>query len=157
MSDTGRRAKVTPENKQEARKLSELWASRSHPSQAEFGETYKIGNQSAVGQFLRGNVPLSLKAAKGFALGLGCRIEDFSPRLAAEAAGIASFVPADNLPPDVAQLASAIAELKGRQRTFFFRAAAQALDVAKELPAVEGSRKQAVLAQETHPKRGRAG
>lgn len=49
-----------------------------------FGEQFEIGNQSAVGQFLRGEAALSLKAAKGFALGLGCPISAFSKRLAAE-------------------------------------------------------------------------
>jgi hypothetical protein len=83
MEKGNRKAKITAETQQEALRLKQLWDTRSHPSQAEFGETYKIGNQSAVGQFLRGEVPLSLNAARGFALGLGCQIGEFSPRLAA--------------------------------------------------------------------------
>jgi hypothetical protein len=79
-----RKAKVTDENRQEAVRLRALWDSRRHESQAIFGERYGIGNQSAVSQFLRGETPLSLNAAKGFARGLGCTISDFSPRLARE-------------------------------------------------------------------------
>lgn len=81
-----RKAKVTSEHKQEAALLTELWETRIHETQVLFGERYGIGGQSAVGQFLRGEVPLSLKAARGFAQGLQCQISDFSPRLAREAA-----------------------------------------------------------------------
>ena len=80
-----RKAKVTEEHRQEAARLAALWDTRSHPSQAIFGEQYEIGSQSAVGQFLRGDTPLSLKAAAGFASGLGCKISDFSIRLAKQA------------------------------------------------------------------------
>ena len=82
MQSKGRKAKVTAENKEEARRLAKLWEEKKHHTQAVFGETYGVGNQSAVGQFLRGEVPLSMKAAAGFAKGLGCEISDFSPRLA---------------------------------------------------------------------------
>ena len=71
--------------KEEARRLKEIWDAADparRGTQAEFGEAHLIGNQSAVGQFLRGETPLSLKAAKGFAKGLACKIADFSPRLA---------------------------------------------------------------------------
>ena len=80
-----RKAKVTDEHRQEAARLAALWDTRAHPSQAIFGEQYEIGSQSAVGQFLRGDTPLSLKAAAGFASGLGCKISDFSIRLARQA------------------------------------------------------------------------
>jgi len=88
MNAAPRKAKVTEESRQESVLLKKLWDSRkgNKLSQAEFGETWKIGGQSAVGQFLRGDVPLSLNAAKGFAAGLGCNIGDFSPRLAKIAA-----------------------------------------------------------------------
>lgn len=71
--------------KEEAKRLKEIWDGADvsvRGTQADFGDVYSIGNQSAVGQFLRGETPLSLKAAKGFAKGLGCKIADFSPRLA---------------------------------------------------------------------------
>lgn len=85
MFDTkNKKAKVTPETKEEARQLRAIWDKTEHPSQAVFGEIYGIGGQSAVGQFLRGDVPLSVKAAKGFAEGLGCAVDEFSPRLARE-------------------------------------------------------------------------
>ena len=87
-----RKAKVTPETLQEAAELKRLWGSREHPGQAVFGEVYEIGNQSAVGQFLRGETPLSLKAARGFAKGLGVDIAEFSPRLASEVAKSAEYL-----------------------------------------------------------------
>ncbi len=84
MAKNIRKAKVTPETQAESVKLKDIWeAKNDRPSQAIFGETFQIGSQSAVTSFLNGHTPLSLKAAKGFAAGLGCRISDFSPRLAA--------------------------------------------------------------------------
>lgn len=79
-----RKAKVTDEHRAEARQLSVIWAATKHETQAIFGEKYNIGNQSAVGQFLRGESSLSIKAAQGFAKGLNCNVADFSPRLDAE-------------------------------------------------------------------------
>lgn len=83
-----RKARVTDVHLGEAARLRRFWDLRASPklSQAEFGERYGIGNQSAVGQFLRGQTPLSLKAAKGFIQGLndaGVDVElgDISPRL----------------------------------------------------------------------------
>lgn len=130
MTTEYRRAKVTPENLEEARRLGQLWESRSHPPQAEFGEAYDIGNQSAVSAFLRGKTPLSLKAARGFAAGLGCRIEDFSPRLAAEAAAISNMVTADALRPEVAEVALAIDALPPRHREWVLGIVRQTLEVA---------------------------
>ncbi len=61
-----------------------MWVAHTErPNQTIFGEKYGVGTQSAVTSFLSGRTPISLKAAKGFAEGLGCRIADFSPRLAA--------------------------------------------------------------------------
>ena len=80
----------------EAKTLMALWnAARTAGAvgpQDQVGETYEIGSQSAVGQFLRGDKPLSLKAACGFAAALRCTLADFSPRLAAEAQTAAQFV-----------------------------------------------------------------
>jgi hypothetical protein len=128
MPQASKKAKVTPETQEEAKRLSELWATRSHPSQAEFGETYGIGNQSAVGQSLRGDTPLSLKAASGFAKGLGCRIEDFSPRLAAEASSIASVSTENRLLPSVAEVAARINTLPPRQRDLILNVASAMLN-----------------------------
>ena len=72
---------------EESQLLTAIWRdtpAKQRGSQAEFGEKFEIGNQSAVGQFLRGESPLSMKAAKGFAKGLSCPISAFSKRLAAE-------------------------------------------------------------------------
>jgi hypothetical protein len=82
---TTRKARVTEEHLQEAARLRAIWdATPDKPSQQVFGERFEIGNQSAVGQFLRGAVPLSMKAAVGFAKGLQCNLADISPRLALE-------------------------------------------------------------------------
>ena len=77
---------------QEAASLRAIWdATPNRMSQAEFGETFNIGGQSAVGNFLKGASPLSLKAAAGFAKGLGVSIEQFSPRLAEQANALAEI------------------------------------------------------------------
>lgn len=94
MSDQNqRKAKITPETKAESARLRAIWeASEYKLSQAAFGERYAIGSQPAVGFFLNGQTPLSLKAAQGFARGLRCEIKDFSPRLAVQANSIADSV-----------------------------------------------------------------
>lgn len=76
---------ITEEHRRECRALREIWekAGTNRLTQVEFGEKFNIGSQAAVGHFLRGTSAISLKAAKGFAAGLGCQIADFSPRLAA--------------------------------------------------------------------------
>lgn len=84
-----KRGKVTDEHREDARRLKEIWdatyenrkAVKLH-TQGAFGTEYGIGGQAVVGFFLSGHTALSLKAAKGFAKGLGCSIRDFSPRLA---------------------------------------------------------------------------
>jgi transcriptional regulator with XRE-family HTH domain len=81
----GRRGIVTPENEGESRKLKALWVeyrSAGGLSQLEFGDEFGIGTQSAVTNMLNGKMAISLKAAKGFAKGLGVEIKQFSPRLA---------------------------------------------------------------------------
>ncbi|XJC72772.1 hypothetical protein ACHFCA_17385 [Delftia tsuruhatensis] len=83
---------------EEAARLRAIWdATPNRMSQAEFGETYNIGGQSAVNNFLKGASPLSLKAALGFARGLGVSMRDFSPRLADQAKAVAET--ATDLPP----------------------------------------------------------
>ena len=84
-------SKLTDENREESAKLKALYEKAGHGmSQEKFGQTYGIGNQGAVWQCLNGRgMPISLKAAQGFAKGLNCKIEDFSPRLAAYAQTVA--------------------------------------------------------------------
>lgn len=81
------KAKITDEHREESRLLKEIWDSSGHGklTQAEFGHQYGIGTQAAVGFFLNGKSAISMKAAKGFARGLGCPISAFSKRLATEA------------------------------------------------------------------------
>jgi hypothetical protein len=87
MKKIGRQAIDPLKISEESKLLTAIWhntPAKQRGSQAEFGEKFEIGNQSAVGQFLRGESPLSMKAARGFAKGLGCQISAFSKRLAAE-------------------------------------------------------------------------
>jgi phage repressor protein C with HTH and peptisase S24 domain len=86
-------AQLTEENLRESARLKALYESANHGlSQAAFGAMYDIGNQGAVWQCLNGKgMPISLKAAMGFARGLGVDISEFSPRLAAEASKHAEF------------------------------------------------------------------
>jgi transcriptional regulator with XRE-family HTH domain len=70
----------------EAEALRKLWESAiesERGTQAEFGERLQIGSQGLMWQLLNGKTPISLKAGKAFAVGLKCKLSDFSPRLAA--------------------------------------------------------------------------
>lgn len=53
-------------------------------SQEEFGSRFEIGSQGMVWQYLNARRPLNIKAATGFARGLGVDVDAFSPRLAEE-------------------------------------------------------------------------
>jgi len=89
---------VTSLHQEESRRLRALWDARKERlTQAEFGHIYEIGSQAAVGQFLNGHAAISLKAAKGFARGLGCEISAFSERLAKEAASLGQVSGAQGL------------------------------------------------------------
>ncbi len=96
-SNEARRGKVTPENLEEARLLKAIWDAtyeqrrlKDLHTQGAFGAEYDVGNQAAVGFFLNGKTALSIKAARGFAKGLGCAIADFSPRIVAEIEAMAA-------------------------------------------------------------------
>lgn len=95
MEKPSKSSKLTPENIEESARLKALYLAARHGlSQEAFGAKYDIGNQGAVWQCLNGKgMPISMKAAIGFAKGIGCDIADFSPRLAAEAAAVASVSP----------------------------------------------------------------
>ena len=70
----------------EAAELRKIWdgiEQSKRGTQAEFGEKHEIGSQGLMWQLLKGKTPLNLKTAKIFASGLGCKVSDFSPRLAA--------------------------------------------------------------------------
>jgi hypothetical protein len=97
-----KRGTITPENREEARRLRAIWirykptlTERGWGTQEKFGEQFAIGNQAAVAAFLNARTALSLKAAAGFARGLDCKIADFSPRLAALLDGQPSGVEAN--------------------------------------------------------------
>ena len=80
----------------DAERLRAIFKQKASCSQAAFGATYDIGNQSMVGQYLRGERPLNIKAARKFALGLGISIEEFSPELASQITDAASHLSQDD-------------------------------------------------------------
>lgn len=84
-----RRGGMTDEHRDEAARVKAIWDAAETPSQELFGRTWGIGGQTAATQFLLGRTALSVKAALGFARGLSCTVDAFSPRLAAEIGHIA--------------------------------------------------------------------
>lgn len=82
---------LTPEQIADAARLKDIWErwqdttqyeTGKRVSQEAFGRANNIGGQAAVWQYINGATALNLPAALGFANGLGCKVEDFSPTLA---------------------------------------------------------------------------
>lgn len=127
-----RRSKVTPEHRAEAEKLRELWE-REKPrlqaaglgTQDAFGDHFDIGNQAAVGHFLKGNTPLSLKAAIAFARGLGCGVSDFSARLAKQMRPGGSPPPPSTVAGRVEMIGQIMEDLDGDKQRFLLAFAEQ--------------------------------
>lgn len=79
------RTPLTPEQVADANRLKALFNARKNGlSQADFGAKYEIGTQGMVWQYLNAYTALNAKSAAGFATGLGCKVSDFSPHIAAE-------------------------------------------------------------------------
>lgn len=78
-----KRKKLEKWQLEDAARLRALFDARSKLSQEKFGQSYKIGTQGAVWQFLDGRIPLTVEAAVKFANGLGIKLADISPTLAA--------------------------------------------------------------------------
>jgi len=91
--DKTRRKPVEPWQKEDAGRLKALYDATGREAQEKFGGRHGIGSQALVWQYLNAYIPLNLKVAIKFALGLNCKVADFSPTLAAE-------LPADNAPRD---------------------------------------------------------
>jgi len=85
----------TDEQIQDSARLRELFEKHAGMSQLDFGQTYGIGNQGMVWQYLNADKPkgsvLNIAAAIKFAEGLNCRVSDFSPALQVEIDRIAEF------------------------------------------------------------------
>lgn len=97
------RTPPTPEQVADAERLRGAYKAAGHGlTQAEFGEKFHIGSQSMVWQYLSGTVPLNARSASEFARALGCKVSDFSPRLAAE---IEAMHQAEAEPPDADEFA----------------------------------------------------
>ncbi len=70
---------------EDAARLKALYGERKGKmSQEEFGSRFEIGSQGMVWQYLNARRPLNIKAATGFARGLGVEVDAFSLRLAEE-------------------------------------------------------------------------
>lgn len=83
-SSSRKEKEIPPWQLEEAAALAKLFAEKADISQAEFGAKYEIGSQGMVWQYLNGHRPLNIGAATAFATGLGVKIPEFSPRLAAD-------------------------------------------------------------------------
>jgi phage repressor protein C with HTH and peptisase S24 domain len=80
-----KRRVLTPEEQQEADRLSRAWleykATHKGVTQEWLGAETKLGTQGAVGQYLRGVIPLNIEALVAFARVLEVLPEEISPRL----------------------------------------------------------------------------
>jgi len=77
---------LEPWQREDAQRLNAIFKARSPMSQMAFGAAHEIGNQSMVSQYLLGRRPLNIDAARKFADGLNCAIDEFSPTIAAKIA-----------------------------------------------------------------------
>lgn len=93
---------LTPEQIADAARLKDIWErwqdttqyeTGKRVSQEAFGRANNIGGQAAVWQYINGATALNLPAALGFANGLGCKVEDFSPTLAERLPGVTASPP----------------------------------------------------------------
>jgi SOS-response transcriptional repressor LexA len=86
-----KRKPLEPWQLEDAARLRALFGARAKMSQEKFGQTYSIGTQGAVWQYLEGRIPLNIAVALKFAEGLGCKVDEISPTLASQ---IARMMPA---------------------------------------------------------------
>jgi len=86
---------LTPEQKADAERLNARFKARKleEPglTQAVLADDLGFSTQSAVSQYLRGEVPLNVEAAVRFAERLGCMVSDFSPTMQQAIDRIATF------------------------------------------------------------------
>lgn len=103
-----KRRELTAEEKAEANRLSAAWESYKRAnkgaSQGWLGEVSGIGSQSAVGQYLRGILPLNLEALLSICKQINADPQKISPRLTASIEMIASRGDAKNDSVDAAAL-----------------------------------------------------
>lgn len=100
---TKRKKPLTDSQLADSARLRELFESRVEVSQLEFGQTFGIGNQGMVWQYLNADKPkgsaLNVTAATKFARGVKCRVADFSPTLQEEIDQLAQFATQSNVLP----------------------------------------------------------
>lgn len=75
---------LTPEQTEECAAVKKLFAERAGMSQRAFAERFDLGTPGNLWQYLNGRRALNLDVAVKIASGLGVRVADFSPRLAAK-------------------------------------------------------------------------
>ncbi|EKS9914894.1 LexA family transcriptional regulator [Burkholderia multivorans] len=87
MEKTPKRRELTAEEKQDVARLKAAWLAykdrNEGATQEWLGRETGIGSQGAVGQYLRGVIPLNLPALLSFSRVLGVSPESISPTLAA--------------------------------------------------------------------------
>lgn len=87
ISGMNKRRPLTPEEREAARKLSAEWAKfrdREKATQEWLGRETGLGSQTVVSQYLRGHIPLNLKAILAFCRVLKISPETISPELTQE-------------------------------------------------------------------------
>lgn len=108
-----KRRELTEEEQGEAAKLSAAWnqykADNAGATQTWLGAETGIGSQSAVGQYLRGTVPLNIEALMAICRVIGADPQVISPRLAGKVhvhsmSNVRQVVVADQDDPDFVQI-----------------------------------------------------
>lgn len=82
-----KRRPLTPAERAAAQRLSEEWAKfrdRERATQEWLGRETGLGSQTVVSQYLRGHIPLNLKAILAFCRVLGVSPDTISPELTQE-------------------------------------------------------------------------
>lgn len=104
---TVRKRALSAEEQADAARLTTAWKAYQdrcaekgeRPTQEWLGSVSKLGKQSAVGQYLRGIIPLNLKALVAICAAIGARPSEISPRLAGSLLSVANTPVDDTSPP----------------------------------------------------------
>lgn len=83
-----KKSKFEQWNLEDSQRLRMLWddfVERTGMRQVDFARLYELGSQGNVAHYVNSRQPLNLEAARKFAKGMGCRLEDISPTLAEKA------------------------------------------------------------------------
>lgn len=90
---------LSPEQRQDAERLKAIYSAKKADlklTQDSLAARCGWDSQGTVSQYLNGKIPLNLPAGAKFAKALECSIEEFSPRLAAEARTVSNLLPSSD-------------------------------------------------------------